>query len=276
MWEVLAALTIGIEAEFKLGPIELTWHGLMTAVGIAVGAWLAGRAARAQGLRDTDTSNAVVILALAGIVGSRLLYLAQNDAAALLDPGEWIGSRGFSIYGAVIGGPLAAALYLRRRPNPRQQLDALAAAFPLGLAVGRIGDLISGEHYGAPTDVAWGIAYSSASAEVPNAGVAYHSGALYEIILALLLLAVVRSLWRRLPPLALFWTVVALYGVGRFVIFFWRADGGGETLGVSGAQWISLGLVAVAGAGAAMALRRGGASSGGREPTVQGKAARSG
>ena len=269
---MLAALTIGIEPEIDLGVIELSWHGVMTAAGIAAGAWLAVRAARSDGLRDNDTSTAVLILAFAGIIGSRILFLAQNDAAALGDPGEWLGTRGFSIYGAVIGGPLAAAVYLRRRPNPQRQLDALAAAFPLGLAVGRVGDLISGEHHGGPTDVAWGIAYSSASAEVPRVGVAYHSGALYEIVLALLLLVLTRPLWRRLRPLALFWVVIALYGLGRFVIFFWRADGGSETLGLSGAQWISLGLVTIASAGAATALRRGRTPPSEHRPIFSGRA----
>lgn len=269
---VLAALTIGIEPDIDLGFIELYWHGVMTAAGIAAGAWLAGRAARSAGLRDADTSTAVIILALAGIAGSRLLYLAQNDAAALLDPGEWIGNRGFSIYGAVIGGPLAAAIYLRRRPTPRRQLDALAAGFPLGLAVGRIGDLMAGEHYGARTDVPWGIAYSSPAADVPRVGVAYHSGALYEIVVALLILVLSRWLWGRLRPLAFFWIVIALYALGRFVIFFWRSDGGSEALGLSGAQWISVGLFVVAGAGAALAHRRGGTPPSKHKPIFSGRA----
>ena len=268
---MLAALTIGIEPEMDLGLLELSWHGVMTAAGLAAGAWLAVRAARSVGLLDADTVNAVLVLAFAGIVGSRVLYLAQNDVGALLAPGDWLGTRGFSIYGAVIGGPLAAAVYLRRRANPRRQLDALAAGFPLGLAVGRVGDLISGEHHGGPTDVAWGIAYSSPAAEVPRVGVAYHSGALYEILLALLLLAITRPLWHRLRPLALFWLVIALYGLGRFAIFFWRADGGSETLGLSSAQWISLGLVAIATAGLAVALRRRRTPPGEHKPIFSGR-----
>lgn len=253
---MLGAITIGIQPEIDLGFIELSWHGITTAAGIAVGGWLAARLARRQGLSDADTWNAVLVLAFAGIVGSRLLYLAQNDAAALLDPGEWFGRRGFSIYGAVILGPVAAALYLRRRPDARRQLDALAAAFPLGLALGRVGDLILGEHYGAPTDAPWGIAYSSTAAEVPRTGVAYHSGALYEIVVALGLLAITRALWGRLQPLMLFWVVVGLYAVGRFVIFFWRSDGGSEALGISGAQWVSVGLALVASAALLAARRR--------------------
>ena len=44
---------------------------------------------------------------------------------------------------------------LRRRQLSLRYLDALAAGFPLGMAVGRIGDVISGEHYGPATTVAW-------------------------------------------------------------------------------------------------------------------------
>lgn len=269
---MLGAITIGIEPEIDLGLIKLSWHGLMTAVGLGVGGWLAARMARRQGLIEADTWNAVLVLAFAGIVGSRVLYLAQNDAAALLDPGDWFGTNGFSIYGAVIGGPVAAAVYLRRRPDPRRQLDALAAGFPLGLAVGRVGDLILGEHHGVPTDVAWGIAYSSAAAEVPRVGVPYHSGALYEIVVALVLLVLTRALWRRLRPLALFWAVVGLYALGRFVIFFWRSDGGEEALGVSTAQWISVGLAVVAAAGLVLAQRRASAPPSEHRPIFAGRA----
>ena len=269
---MLGAITIGIEPEVDLGLIELSWHGIMTAVGLGAGGWLAARMARRQGLIEADTWNAVLVLAFAGIVGARILYLAQNDAAVLLDPGDWFGTRGFSIYGAVIGGAIAAAIYLRRRPDAGRQLDALAAGFALGLALGRVGDLILGEHHGSPTDAPWGIAYSSSAAEVPRVGVAYHSGALYEIVVALLLLVVTRALWGRLRPLALFWAVVGLYALGRFVIFFWRSDGGDAALGISTAQWISVGLAVVAAAGLVVAQRRASSPPSQHRPIFSGRA----
>lgn len=245
-----ATITIAVDPEFELGPLTLSWHGLMIAVGLLVGGWLAGRAARERELDPEELITAVVILALAGIVGARLLYLFVNDAGALLRPSEWLGSRGFALYGGVIGGPLGLAVWLRLRRLSIRYLDALAAGFPLGLAVGRIGDVINGEHHGGPTELPWGFRYTHPDADVPGSLLAYHSGGFYELLLGLTLLALlwpVRERFRR--PLSLFWTTIALYSTGRFVMFFWRDDADAVALGLDQAQVVSLVLLAAALAG---------------------------
>ncbi|MEK6252176.1 MAG: prolipoprotein diacylglyceryl transferase family protein [Actinomycetota bacterium] len=154
----MATITINIDPMFHVGPLMQTWHGLMIAVGIVAGGWLAMRYAEELELSRDTVFNLIALLALAGIVGSRLLYLILNDAAALLRPDQWLGSRGFAFYGALIVGPAAVAVYLWRTRLSLRYLDALAAGFPLGMAVGRIGDVISGEHYGPPTTLPWAFA----------------------------------------------------------------------------------------------------------------------
>jgi phosphatidylglycerol---prolipoprotein diacylglyceryl transferase len=247
---VPAAITIGIDPEFEFGPLAVSWHGLMIAVGIVLGAWLASHYARERDLDPEFVAAAVVVIALAGIVGARLFYLAVNDPAALARPGDWIASRGYAFYGALIAGPLALAVWLRHRRLTVRYLDALAAGFPLGLAVGRIGDVINGEHYGGPTDLPWGFRYTHPDAEVPGSELAYHSGGFYELLLGLALLAILwplRDRFRR--PLSLLWTTVALYSAGRFVMFFWRDDAEPVALGLDQAQFTSLALIAVSLAG---------------------------
>lgn len=247
---LLAEIRIGIDPSFELGPLTLAWHGIMTAAGLAAGGWLATGYARRRGLDPEPMPGLVVVMALAGIVGARLLFLLQESPGDLLRPGDWLGTRGFSIYGGVIAGALAAAAHMTRARLDLRYLDALAAGFPLGLAIGRIGDLISGEHYGPPTELPWGVSYTHPDAEVPVAGIAYHSGGLYEIALGLVILTATAFLWRRLRrPLALFWTVIGLYGAGRFAIFFYRSDSDALALGLDESQWISLGLVVAAAAG---------------------------
>ncbi|MGI8714864.1 MAG: prolipoprotein diacylglyceryl transferase family protein [Solirubrobacteraceae bacterium] len=54
-----------------------------------------------------------------------------------------------------------------------------------GYAVGRVGDLIAGEHYGQVSHLPWAIAYTYAGAGVPRLGLPYQPGALYEIVLEL-------------------------------------------------------------------------------------------
>ena len=255
-----AQITIGLDPEIQLGPITLAWHGLTIAIGILLGMVVASRYAAARGLDADRVQTLVAILAVAGIVGSRLLYLAQHDPGGLINPADWIGSQGFSFYGALVAAPAAAALYLRRKQLPLRYLDALAAGFPVGMAIGRIGDLINGEHYGGPTDLPWGVRYTDPDALVPEAGVAYHSGGLYEIALALVMIAVLTPLWSRLrSPTALLFSTTALYAIGRFFMFFARDDSG-TVLGLKSAQWLSLAIAIASGVALWRALRRPGES----------------
>ncbi len=241
----LSTLTVGIDPEITLGPLTLSWHGLMIAVGVLAAGWLATVYARERELEGERIVDLVVIVAVVGIVGSRVFYLAEHGE--LLRPSEWVGSSGFSIYGAVIGGPLAGAAYMRRHDLGGAYLDALAAGFPLGLLVGRIGDLINGEHYGPASELPWAVRNSHPDALTPNPELAYHSGGLYEMVLGLAMLALIWPLRHRFRrPWQLFWTVIALYAAGRFAMFFYRSDSDELALGLNGAQWTSLALLGAA------------------------------
>lgn len=252
----IAALTIDIAPEIHVGPLTIAWHGLMTAVGILVALGLAQRYARERGLVSDLVTSAAVAMAFAGLLGSRLYYLVENDAGALLRPVDWLSTNGFAFYGAVLVGVPAAWLVLRKTADRVRYLDALAAGFPFGMAVGRVGDLILGEHYGRPTDLPWGVAYSSSEAAVPRTGIAYESGALYEIVACALIFAVIWPLRARFKNAGtLLCTVVALYAIARFAIFFAVRDADVVALGLRQAQLTSVALLALA-VGGLIAIRR--------------------
>ncbi len=249
-----AVIRIGIDPSIHLGPLQLSWHGLMIAVGIVAGGWLATAYARERGLDRERVIDLIVVVALAGIVGARLFYLAEHGD--LLRPSEWLGTFGFSIYGAVILGPLAAAAYMRWRGLGMRYLDALAAGFPLGLLVGRTGDLINGEHHGPASDLPWAVQNSHPDALTPDPDLAYHSGGLYEMALGLAMLGVIWPLRHRFRRAGmLFWAVIALYSAGRFAMFFYRSDSADVALSLNSAQWTSLALLAAAAAAAWLTAR---------------------
>jgi phosphatidylglycerol:prolipoprotein diacylglycerol transferase len=252
---VPAVITIGIDPTIELGPITIAWHGLMIAVGILLGGVVVALDARRRGL-DPERIYAIgLILVVGALVGGRAFYLLEHGL--LDDPGEWLDTTGFTFYGGFIAAALGIAYYVRRERLSVAYLDAIAAGLPLGLAVGRIGDVINGEHYGPASDFFLAVRNTHPDALTPNPELAYHSGGLYEVMIGAIVFAIAWPLRKRLQPrpLALTWLVVALLAAGRFVEFFARSDSADLALGLETAQWTSLLLLAVAAAGAWLTLR---------------------
>ena len=252
---MLATITVGIDPTIEIGPLTLAWHGLTIALGIALGAWVAGRVARGYGLPSEPISAMAMLAAVGGLVGGRFLYLAERGQ--LLAPGEWLGTNGFSFNGGLILAAAMIAVYVRRKQLPLRYLDALAIGLTIGVALGRVGDVILGEHYGPPTNFFLGVRNTHPDADVPSPDVAYHSGGLYDLLIGLMVFAVVWPLRDRLRrPLEILWLVIALFGAGRFVEFFAREDSDEVALGLSSAQWTSLALLAIGLGGVAVVRRR--------------------
>lgn len=185
-------------------------------------------------------------------MGGKLFYAVEHaDLSSLAS------TRGFTFNGGLIAAGLLIGGYLWRTRLSVSYLDAVALGLPLGVAIGRIGDVINGEHYGPRSDFFLAVRNTHPDADTPNAALAYHSGGLYELLLASLIFGLLWSLRNRFRrPTALAWSVLALFAVGRFLVFFLRSDGTGETFGLVGAQWTSIVLLAVATVGATMTVRR--------------------
>ena len=146
------------------GGFELTWHGLFTAIGIALGVWLSVRLARQARIAEDDAMSIAVVSVLSGIIGARLLWVIEHtdqigsvgDIFALTDGG-------ISIYGAMIGGVLGGFVYVTLfKPNfPKWvALDVAAPGMILGQAVGRFGDFVNGEHFANASDLPWAFRYT--------------------------------------------------------------------------------------------------------------------
>ncbi len=251
----LAAITIGLDPTIEIGPLTLAWHGVTIALGILIGGLAAAAEARRRGLDTEPLYTVGIILTVSAMVGSRIFYLAERGQ--LLQPGEWLGTRGFTFYGGFIAAALAIAIYLARQRLTVRYLDAIAAGLPLGIAIGRIGDVINGEHYGPATSFLLGVRNTHPDADVPSPDIAYHSGGLYEVLIGAIVFAIVWPMRRRLrAPLSVVWLVIALLAAGRFVEFFVRSDSDTIALGLETAQWTSLVLIVLAGAGAWLTVRR--------------------
>lgn len=139
--------------------------------------------------------------------------------------------------------------YVWRQGLGARYLDAVAVGLALGVAVGRIGDVINGEHYGPQSDFLLAVRNSHPDALTPDPDLAFHNGGLYEVILASLIFVIAWPLRHRLRPGSLTWLVVGLFSLGRFFEFFARSDSPELALGLDNAQWTSLVMLGVALAG---------------------------
>lgn len=250
-----AVITIGIDPTIEIGPVTIAWHGLTIAIGILIGGLVAAREARRRGLDPDPLYTVGLILVIAAMVGSRIYYLAEHGQ--LLEPGKWLGTRGFTFYGGLIAAAVGITFYILRQRLSLAYLDSIAIGLPLGIAIGRIGDVIYGEHYGPATTFFLGVRNTHPEANVPSPDQAYHSGGLYEVLIGAFAFAIVWSLRKRLQrPTMAVWLVIALLAAGRFVEFFVRSDSQVLALGLETAQWTSIALILAAGVGAWLAHRR--------------------
>jgi len=233
-----------------LGPLSISPHGIGIAVGFLAGLSLIRPAARARGISDDQLYALAMRAAVGAIVGARVAFVV-NHLGSFDSPLEWfaIWKGGISLLGGITGAILAGLPKLRSDGLPFwSTMDAIVPGMALGIALGRFGDLIVGDHLGKRTDFFLGyVCRGTETASPCNApiGQAVHQPALYDIFTATTLLVVL--LWlRRTPRYAGFLTLVfgAWYGAGRIVEDFFRVDVTHGT-GLTGSQWTALVVVLI-------------------------------
>jgi phosphatidylglycerol---prolipoprotein diacylglyceryl transferase len=240
-------------------PLQITWHGFFTAVGTLVGIWLAVRWATRAGFTEDDTFSVAMWGVVGAIVGARLFHVIDQWDFYSKDPLTIlrINEGGLAIYGTIVGGPLAGAIYAWRRGLKVARLaDVASAPLVLGMAIGRIGDIINGEHHGAAADgFPLAVVYTNPNT-LGELNRQVHLAVGYEMLLDLAIFVVLVWLargfardtsgrwhfnWQPRYPRdgMLFWIYLGLYSLGRFFVQFYRVDTP-FAMGLSQAQLLSV------------------------------------
>src|SRR5438552_15174443 len=118
---MLLSIDIGIDPViFSNWGIEVTWHGLFTALGVIIGVAVATAFARREGYQEDTIYNVALCLVIGGIIGARALYVIENWSAFKDDLVDIVrvNTGGISIYGAQIGDTIGAWLYAVLRQVP--------------------------------------------------------------------------------------------------------------------------------------------------------------
>src|SRR4029077_13212228 len=246
------AITIDLEPNIaRIGPFLITWHGVFAVLGILaasrLGLWLGEK----DGIDPRRATDGVVWMGVIGLIGARLLYVWENWQLFAGNPLRMFAltEGGISQWGGLFGAMVGAYVWARRGKFSYWKLiDAAGAATMIGLAIGRIGDVINGEHHGTPTSLPWGVEYVN-PATLGEPGLVVHPEVAYEMVLTLALLGALlpfhQRLKARLPDGVLGLIYLAVYAAGRFFLSFYRTDPG-VFFGLRQAQVASLVMVAIA------------------------------
>src|SRR5450631_4697647 len=174
---------------FSVFGFDIHSCGVSKALAALVAAFLLARAFERLSLKRDSAYSLVMWVTIWGFVGAKIYYLLEQLPNFDL---HHLGGMGFTWYGGLIGGVLAALVIVHRHRLPLSTV-AGAAAVPLTIAygIGRLGCLLAGDGtYGRPTSVPWAMTFLSGV--VPTT-VPVHPTPLYEALAAVLIAAV---LWR--------------------------------------------------------------------------------
>jgi phosphatidylglycerol---prolipoprotein diacylglyceryl transferase len=247
-----------------LGPFTLRWYGTLIAIGILLAGWIVKRELIRRGLDGEAVYTIAMWCVPFGVVGARLYHIATDWGrfSSHLDRLLQIWQGGLGLPGVIAGGALGAWIGARRVGiRPLVVFDAIAPGLIAAQALGRWGNYFNQELFGGPTSLPWALEISPSHRPAGYAQyTTFHPTFLYEslwdALVFVALLVLIRRWWRWLPAGGVFAAYLAGYSFGRFWIEGLRIDTAQYVAGVRFNQ-VLFGVVCLAAAGwFAWAFRR--------------------
>ena len=211
---------------FTVFGFEIYFYGVIIAAAFILAALFCARKAAEFGLTSDDLFDLVIWLIPACIVGARLYYVLFKLDYFIANPSKIFSVRdgGLAIYGGIIAGVITGIIWSRMKKIPVFAVGDLAAfGLLIGQAVGRWGNFINREAFGAVTDV-----FCRMGLTMPGQETLYvHPTFLYESLwnlAGLIILCVLSKLGKRKYDGQFFWSYILWYGLGRAWIEGLRTD----------------------------------------------------
>jgi prolipoprotein diacylglyceryl transferase len=190
---------------------------------------------------------------VSGIIGARLVHVLDQLPYYLAHPEQvlFIWTGGIAIWGAAIGGVLGGFVVAVRRGVPiGKGADAAAAGLSLGFAIGRIGDIINGEHHAVACTPPAGLCVGYTQPDTLGQPGPVHLVVGYDMVWDLvgvaLTLWLMRAMAGRWADGVVFWIWAAYYAIGRFLLGFLRVGEPTYAFGLREDQTIALLVIAAA------------------------------
>lgn len=220
----------GSSVAFHIGGKAIYWYGIIIALGVLLALWFCMKQKEKYGITEDNLMDGVLWGIPLAIVGARLYYvLFYLDRFKKADGSfDWaesiaIWDGGLAIYGGVIAAVLVCFVLSKKRGFKLGALtDLIVMGFLIGQAVGRWGNFMNREAFGAETALPWRMQLTTVTGQL----VEVHPTFLYESLwnlVGLLLIIFVVSKARRFDGENT-WFYFLWYGLGRFWIEGLRTD----------------------------------------------------
>ena len=211
---------------FNLFGLEIYFYGVIIALGFILAALYCAKRAKEFGLSSDELYELVIWLIPTCIIGARLYYVLFKLDYFIANPDKIFALRdgGLAIYGGIIAGIIVGIIWCRaKKIRVFAVADLTAFGLLIGQSVGRWGNFINREAFGAQTEV-----FCRMGLTVPGFETLYvHPTFLYESLWNLLGL-IVLHIWfkkgKRKYDGQVFWLYILWYGLGRAWIEGLRTD----------------------------------------------------
>ena len=209
---------------FTIGGVSIYWYGVCIAVGLCLALVFAFRHSLEFGVDPDSMVDVILIGVVLGIISARAYYVAM---APFKYESIWemiaIRDGGLAIYGGVIAGFLTAYLFSRRRKISFWALaDCCVQGLFIGQAIGRWGNFMNREAFGAATELPWRMRLWTSATTYMDVHPTFLYESLWNVIGLLLLYFVVSRARRFDGENTCFYFI--WYGLGRFWIEGLRTD----------------------------------------------------
>ncbi|MCL9745783.1 prolipoprotein diacylglyceryl transferase [Staphylococcus aureus] len=236
---------------FNLGPLSVRWYGIIIAVGILLGYFVAQRALVKAGLHKDTLVDIIFYSALFGFIAARIYFVIFQWPYYAENPGEiikiWHG--GIAIHGGLIGGFIAGVIVCKvKNLNPFQIGDIVAPSIILAQGIGRWGNFMNHEAHGGPVSRAFLEQLHLPNFIIENMyinGQYYHPTFLYESIWDVAGFIILVNVRKHLKLGETFFLYLTWYSIGRFFIEGLRTDSLMLTSNIRVAQLVSILLILI-------------------------------
>ncbi|EMM2601048.1 prolipoprotein diacylglyceryl transferase [Staphylococcus aureus] len=236
---------------FNLGPLSVRWYGIIIAVGILLGYFVAQRALVKAELHKDTLVDIIFYSALFGFIAARIYFVIFQWPYYAENPSEiikiWHG--GIAIHGGLIGGFIAGVIVCKvKNLNPFQIGDIVAPSIILAQGIGRWGNFMNHEAHGGSVSRAFLEQLHLPNFIIENMyinGQYYHPTFLYESIWDVAGFIILVNIRKHLKLGETFFLYLTWYSIGRFFIEGLRTDSLMLTSNIRVAQLVSILLILI-------------------------------